>query len=135
MFFPHSLRGVRVYIGIDLVEVGRIRDLFTRHESFLGRIYTPKEVEYSLSKRNKFEHLAARFAIKEAVVKALGTGMKWTDIELLNDPSGRPYLKLYGRARELAKEKGIGAWDVSITHTKDHAIGQVLLMPGVPSRK
>jgi holo-[acyl-carrier protein] synthase len=134
MFFLQSFRGVKVYIGIDLVEVGRIRDLFTRHESFLGRIYTPKEVEYSLSKRNKFEHLAARFAIKEAVVKALGTGMKWTDIELLNDPSGRPYLKLHGRAKELANEKGIHAWDVSITHTKEHAVGQVLLMPGISSR-
>lgn len=124
-----------MYIGIDLVEVGRIKDLFTRHESFMGRIYTPKEVEYSLSKRNKFEHLAARFAVKEAVVKALGTGMKWTDIELLNDASGRPYLKLYGRAKELAGEKGIGTWDVSVTHTKDHAIGQVLLMSNGSSRK
>ncbi|MCB7128457.1 MAG: holo-ACP synthase [Candidatus Brocadiales bacterium] len=119
-----------MYIGIDLVEVGRIKDLFTRYESFMDRIYTPREVEYSLSKRNKFEHLAARFAVKEAVVKALGTGMKWTDIELLNDSSGRPYLKLYGRAKELAEEKGVGSWDVSITHTKDHAIGQVLLVTG-----
>lgn len=123
-----------MYIGIDLVEVDRIRSLFTRYSSFLGRVYTPKEVEYCLSKRNKFEHLAARFAIKEAVVKALGTGMRWTDIELLNDPSGRPYLQLYGRAREMAEEKGIGAWDVSISHTKDHAIGQVLLIPHMPSR-
>ncbi len=123
-----------MYIGVDLVEVDRIRDLFTRYESFLGRVFTPKEVEYSLSKKNMFEHLAARFAVKEAVVKALGTGMKWTDIELLNDPSGRPYLKLYGRAKEMADEKGIGTWDVSITHTKDHAIGQVLLVTRTPSR-
>lgn len=124
-----------MYIGIDLVEVKRIKNLFTRYQSFLGRVYTQKEVEYCLSKKNKFEHLAARFAIKEAVVKALGTGMKWTDIELLNDPSGRPYLKLYGRANELASEKGIGNWDVSITHTKDHAIGQVLLVSNMPSRE
>ncbi|MEE9584240.1 MAG: holo-ACP synthase [Candidatus Brocadiales bacterium] len=123
-----------MYIGVDLVEVDRIRDLFTRYKSFLGRVFTPKEVEYSLSKKNMFEHLAARFAVKEAVVKALGTGMKWTDIELLNDSSGRPYLKLYGRAKEMADEKGVGTWDVSITHTKDHAIGQVLLVTHTPSR-
>ncbi|MEE9200159.1 MAG: holo-ACP synthase [Candidatus Brocadiales bacterium] len=124
-----------MYIGIDLVEVGRIKDIFTRYESFLGRVYTPGEMEYSLSKKNKFEHLAARFAVKEAVVKALGTGMKWTDIELLNDSSGRPYLKLYGRAKELADEKGIGTWDVSITHTKDHAIGQVLMVSNMSSKE
>lgn len=122
-----------MYIGIDLVEVNRIKSLFTRYSSFLERVYTQKELEYCLSKRNKFQHLAARFAIKEAVVKALGTGMKWKDIELLNDPTGRPYLQLYGRAKELADEKGIGAWDVSISHTKDHAIGQVLLVPHAPS--
>ncbi|MGR3295977.1 MAG: holo-ACP synthase [Candidatus Bathyanammoxibius sp.] len=124
-----------MFIGIDLVEVERIQDLFTRHKSFLGRVYTPGEIEYSFSKKNTFEHLAARFAIKEAVVKALGTGMKWTDIELLNDSSGRPYLNLYGRAKEMAREKGVGAWDVSVTHTKGHAIGQVLLVTGTPARK
>ncbi len=124
-----------MYIGIDLVEVGRIQDLFTRYKSFLGRVYTPGEIKYSFSKKNAFEHLAARFAVKEAVVKALGTGMKWTDIELLNDSSGRPFLNLHGRAKEMAEEKGVGAWDVSVTHTKDHAIGQVLLVTNTPSRK
>jgi holo-[acyl-carrier protein] synthase len=118
-----------VHIGIDLVEVRRIEDLFSRHEAFLRRIYTPKEVEYCLNKKNKFQHLAARFATKEAVIKALGGGAGWKDIELLNDPTGRPYLQLYGRAREKADAKGIGKCEVSLTHTKDYAIAQVLLIP------
>lgn len=128
-----------MYVGIDLVEVSRIEGLFCQHESFLNRIYTPREVEYCLSKRNKYQHLAARFATKEAVVKALGRGMKWKDIELLNDPSGRPYLTLYGRAKELAEKRGISRWDVSVSHTKDYAVAQVFLISqepvqGYPSR-
>lgn len=123
-----------MYVGIDLVEVRRIEDLFCQHESFLNRIYTPKEVEYCLGKRNKYQHLAARFATKEAVVKALGRGMKWKDIELLNDPFGRPYLTLYGKAKELAEKRGIGRWDVSVSHTKDYAIAQVLLIPQEPAQ-
>jgi holo-[acyl-carrier protein] synthase len=118
-----------VYIGIDLVEVKRIEALFSRNESFLSRIYTPKEVEYCQHKKNKFQHLAARFATKEAVIKALGGGAGWRDIELLNDPTGRPYLQLYGRAKKRADAKGISNCEVSVTHTKDYAIAQVLLIP------
>lgn len=123
-----------MYIGIDLVEVKRIEDLFSSHESFLNRIYTPKEVEYCRNRKNRFQHLAARFATKEAVIKALGGGAGWKDIELLNDPTGRPYLQLYGRAKERADAKGIGNCEVSLTHTKDYAIAQVLLMPNPESR-
>lgn len=118
-----------MYVGIDLVEVKRIEALFSQHESFLPRIYTPKEVKYCLGKRNKYQHLAARFATKEAVIKALGRGTRWKDIELLNDPWGRPYLTLYGTAKELAEKKGIGNWDVSISHTRDYAVAQVVLVP------
>ncbi len=118
-----------MYIGIDLVEVKRIEVLFSRNESFLRRIYTPREVEYCQEKKNKFQHLAARFATKEAVIKALGGGANWKDIELLNDPTGRPYLQLYGRAKKRADSKGIEKYEVSVTHTQDYAIAQVLLMP------
>ncbi|HHT9152549.1 MAG TPA: holo-ACP synthase [Candidatus Hypogeohydataceae bacterium YC40] len=118
-----------MYIGIDLVEVKRIENLFSRYESFLGHIYTTKEVEYCQNKKKKFQHFAARFATKEAVIKALGGGAGWKDIELLNDPTGRPYLQLYGRARERAEAKGIGNYEVSVTHTKDYAVAQVLLIP------
>ncbi|KKO20980.1 MAG: holo-[acyl-carrier-protein] synthase [Candidatus Brocadia sp.] len=122
-----------MYVGIDIVEIRRIEKLFSANEDFLRRIYTEKEVEYCNQKKNKYQHFAARFASKEAMFKALGTGwadkMKWTDIELLNDKKGRPYLNLYGRVKELADEKRIGDISVSLSHCHDYAIAQVLLVP------
>lgn len=98
-----------MFVGIDIVGIKRIEKLFSSHEGFLKRIYTEKEVEYCKPKKNKYQHFAVRFAAKEAVFKALGTGwigtMKWTDIELLNDALGKPYLNLYGSVKELADKK------------------------------
>lgn len=122
-----------MYVGIDIVEIRRIEKLFSANEDFLRRIYTEKEVEYCNQKKNKYQHFAARFASKEAMFKALGTGwadkMKWTDIELLNDEKGRPYLNLYGSVKELADKKQIGNISVSLSHCHDYAIAQVLLVP------
>ena len=122
-----------MYVGIDIIEIKRIERLFSANEDFLRRIYTEKEVEYCKQKKNKYQHFAARFASKEAMFKALGTGwvgnMKWTDIELLNDEMGRPYLNLYGSVKEMAEKKHIDNISVSLSHCKEYAIAQVLLMP------
>ena len=121
-----------MYVGIDIIEIKRIERLFSANEDFLRRIYTEKEVEYCKQKKNKYQHFAARFASKEAMFKALGTGwvgnMKWTDIELLNDEMGRPYLNLYGSVKEMAEKKHIDNISVSLSHCKEYAIAQVLLM-------
>ena len=122
-----------MYVGIDIIEIKRIERLFSANEDFLRRIYTGKEVEYCKQKKNKYQHFAARFASKEAMFKALGTGwvgnMKWTDIELLNDEMGRPYLNLYGSVKEMAEKKHIDNISVSLSHCKEYAIAQVLLVP------
>jgi len=121
-----------MYVGIDIIEIKRIERLFSANEGFLRKIYTEKEVEYCKPKKNKYQHFAARFATKEAMFKALGTGwvgkMKWTDIELLNDENGRPYVNLYGSVKELADKKQIDDIAVSISHCQDYAIAQVLLV-------
>lgn len=122
-----------MYTGIDIIEVERIEKVFSKHENFIRRVYTENEVKYCQSKKNCFQHYAARFASKEAVLKAFGTGlrgkMKWTDIETLNEESGRPYVNLYGRARELAMEKNIGEISISLSHCNDYAVAHVLLVP------
>ena len=122
-----------MYTGIDIIEVKRIEKVFSTHENFIRRVYTEDEIKYCQSKKNCFQHYAVRFASKEAVLKALGTGlrerMKWTDIETLNEESGRPYVNLYGRAKELAMEKNIGEISVSLSHCNDYAVAHALLVP------
>ncbi|MFQ5965221.1 MAG: holo-ACP synthase [Candidatus Scalinduaceae bacterium] len=122
-----------MYTGIDIIEVKRIEKIVLAHKNFVKRVYTEGEIKYCQSKRNCFQHYAARFASKEAVLKALGTGfsdrMKWTDVETLNAKSGKPYVNLYGRAKELAMEKDIGEITISLSHCKDYAIAHVLLIP------
>ncbi len=124
-----------MYTGIDIIEIKRIEKVFSSHKNFLRRVYTSDEVEYCESKRNCYQHYAVRFASKEAVLKAFGTGlrdrMKWTDIETLNDELGKPYVNLYGRAKELAMEKNIGEISVSLSHCKDYAVAHVLLVPNL----
>src|SRR3970282_209173 len=121
-----------MYVGIDIIEIKRIERLFSANEDFLKKIYTEKEVEYCKPKKNKYQHFAARFATKEAMFKALGTGwvgkMKWTDIELLNDDNGRPYVNLYGSVKELADSKHIGDIAVSLEYWYDYSFRQVILV-------
>jgi holo-[acyl-carrier protein] synthase len=125
-----------MYTGIDIIEIKRIEKVFGSHKNFIRRVYTSDEVEYCQSKRNCYQHYAVRFASKEAVLKAFGTGlrdrMKWTDIETLNDELGKPYVNLYGRAKELAMEKNIGEISVSLSHCKDYAVAHVLLVSKEP---
>lgn len=106
-------------VGTDIVEIERIREMVERGAGFAERVFTPIELDYSLPKVTRYEHLAARFAAKEAVAKALGQSFSWQDVEMVNDPVGKPLINLYGRAKEVA---GDAAVHVSVSHTKHHAV-------------
>ncbi len=119
--------------GIDLVEVARIGAMVREHgDRFYDRCFTHTERAYAEGARRRDEHLAARFAAKEAALKALGTGWRdgiaWTDIEVVLDPRGRPGLRVTGKAAALAANLGITEWSVSLTHTGVHAAASVLAM-------
>ncbi|HTV47642.1 MAG TPA: holo-ACP synthase [Phycisphaerae bacterium] len=117
--------------GVDLVEVARIAEMIERHgEHFLNRCFTATEQEYCASYKDSAPHYAGRFAAKEAIAKALGTGFRgqinWTDMEILPDTEGRPVLALKGPIREAAGEMGISHWHVSISHTMEHAMASAI---------
>jgi holo-[acyl-carrier protein] synthase len=118
--------------GVDLAEVPRIRSSIERYgERFIQRIYTPLEIAYVERKANRFERYAARFAAKEAGMKAIGTGWKrgvlWKDFEVTNLPSGQPTLRLHGVAAEIAEKLGVRRIALSLTHTAELAMAHVIL--------
>jgi len=118
--------------GVDLSEVARIRGAIERHgERFLRRVFTPAERSYVDERKNRYERYAARFAAKEAAMKAIGTGWKngvtWQDFEVANLPSGKPTLRLSGRAAQIAAELGVKSVSLSLSHTETLAIAQVIL--------
>lgn len=118
--------------GIDLAEVVRIRAAIERHGSkFTSRIFTDGEIAYVERKANRFERYAARFAAKEAGMKAIGTGwrrgVRWKDFEVANLPSGRPVLQLHGMAAEFAKKLGVRNIALSLTHTEQQGMAFVIL--------
>jgi holo-[acyl-carrier protein] synthase len=118
--------------GVDLAEVGRIRDAIERYgDRFIRRIYTDAEIAYVERKANKFERYAGRFAAKEAGMKAIGTGWKrgvrWQDFEVSNLPSGRPTLRLHGEAERIAGKMGVTSISLSITHTAELGMAHVIL--------
>ena len=118
--------------GIDLAEVDRIRQAIQRHgHRFIDRIYTSSEIAYVESKANRFERYAARFAAKEAGMKAIGTGwrrgVRWQDFEVANLPSGKPTLTLHGVAAEVAANLGVRSVALSITHTALQGMAIVIL--------
>jgi holo-[acyl-carrier protein] synthase len=118
--------------GIDLCEVDRMRQAIERHGNrFLRRIFTQREIQYVERKFNRFERYAARFAAKEAGMKALGTGwhggITWHDFEVANLPSGKPTLRLSGRAAEVAAGLGVTSVALSLTHTKETGMAFVVL--------
>src|SRR5262245_44761422 len=125
--------GTVIGIGIDLEEIARIERVFSRPRA-LARVFTPHEIAYCQPKRHCFQHLAARFAAKEAVFKALGTGLSgglhWTDAEVRNEPSGKPYLTLSGPAKALADRLGVQTILVSLSHSRRYAVAQVILLGG-----
>ena len=119
-------------MGVDLAEVKRIREAIERYGGrFVDRIYTPGEIAYVERKANRYERYAGRFAAKEAGMKAIGTGWKrgvrWRDFEVSNLPSGRPTLRLHGVAAKVAEGMGVKAITLSITHTAELGMAQVIL--------
>lgn len=110
--------------GVDMIEVARIKRAADRFgERFYRRFFTAQEMAYCAGRP---ERLAGRFAVKEAVAKAMGTGIgdvRWTDIEIVCDGRGKPELVLHEQARVLADNLGLTAWSISLAHTETHAVG------------
>lgn len=120
-----------VGMGIDVAEVKRIQDVIeSQKERFLRRVYTLEEAAYCEEFKNKYERYAGRFAVKEAAMKALGTGwsrgVRWIDVEVVRQRGGRPTLALKGEAKKIADGLGVKNIAVSITHTAYQAIAQVI---------
>ena len=122
-----------VLCGVDIVEIDRIKSSFDScGDSFRDRIFTCNEINYCESKKTvRFESYAARFAAKEAVSKAFGTGigngLGWKDMEILNDPKGKPYVVLHERARELFEEMKARGISLSLSHCKSYAVAYAVI--------
>jgi holo-[acyl-carrier protein] synthase len=122
---------VIVGLGVDITEVDRIEQAIARHgRAFLERIFTPEEIAYCERHRNSAERYAGRFAAKEAAMKALGTGwrkgVRWLDVEVTRNPGGKPSIALRGVAREFADKLGVRHITVTITHSGNTALAQVI---------
>ncbi len=113
-------------IGTDIIECLRIAQMIDRHgELFVNRVYTPYEIEYCQSRKAATQHFAGRWAAKEAILKAIGTGWRkgisWRDMEIRGNPHGRPSVLLCGGAREVADALGVSEVLISISHCRSHA--------------
>jgi holo-[acyl-carrier protein] synthase len=120
------MAGQLISIGTDIIECVRIAQMIEKHgEVFLQRVFTRREIEYCSSRKAATQHYAGRWAAKEAVLKVLGTGwargIQWTDLEIQNEVSGAPVMKLSGKAAEIAQERGIQEVMVSISHCRAYA--------------
>ncbi len=116
-------------IGVDLVEIDRIGELIERYQDkFVNRVFTEAEISYCRIKRDNYESFAGRFASKEAVLKATGLGLRdgmtWHDIEILNDPMGRPLVTLHGKLADLLAGKNV---HLSISHSKRASVAMVVV--------
>lgn len=124
-------------IGTDIVECPRIGKMIDQHgELFLRRVYTEREIRYCQARRRSLEHFAGRWAAKEAILKALGTGWRkgicWTDIEVRNETTGQPKVLIRGGARDAAVGRGVGDLLISISHCRTYATAYALAV-GLPS--
>ncbi len=118
---------MKLVTGVDLIEIARIDEVVTRHgKHYLERVFTAAELDYC---GKRAESLAGRFAAKEAVAKALGTGIgdvSWKEIEVLGDEQNAPTLTLHGMAETKARELGLSTWSVSISHSQSHSVAFVV---------
>jgi holo-[acyl-carrier protein] synthase len=120
-------------IGIDVVENARVADAIQRHgDRFIQKIYQASEAEYCRTMKNPAPHFAARFAAKEAVSKAFGTGFagqfSWKDIEVRRKATGEPFVVLHDGAAELAKRLGIASVLISLSHSRDYAVANAIVI-------
>lgn len=131
-------------MGVDIVGVERVERLVSENPDILPTLFTEREIAYCTGKRRRYEHMAARFAGKEAVLKAFGTGlgqrMRWTDVEIVNEPTGRPRVHLSGEVARWARRRGMidgSSLDISLSHTDGLAIAAVAvwgLEPSMPGQ-
>ncbi|MFQ5456750.1 MAG: holo-ACP synthase [Nitrospirota bacterium] len=118
--------------GIDIVNIERFKKVVERRkERFLKRVFTQKEQEYSFTKKDPYPHLAGRFAVKEAIFKALGTGLsngiKWLDVEIIKEKSGKPVALIAGRTKEIMEEMGVTMVHIGIAHDYNYSIANAIL--------
>jgi holo-[acyl-carrier protein] synthase len=118
-------------VGVDIIEIERVARVYQQHgERFLSRVYTPSEVRYC---RGRVPELAARFGAKEAISKALGTGIRgiiWREMEILPDRRGKPHVFLHGSAQRRAEQLGLTHFAVSLSHSRDFAVAFVVASKG-----
>ena len=118
----------RIRVGIDILAVERVSRLLREDVGIEDEVFTSRELEYCAGRARPDEHLAARFAAKEAVLKVIGTGLahrlRWKDVEILRDAAGRPEVRLHGVAAAQAESRGIGEIDVSLSHSAGLAVAQ-----------
>ncbi len=119
--------------GIDIVEISRIKNASLKwKDAFLKRIFTDKEIAYSKERSSSYQHLAARFAAKEAVLKAFGSGWnkrtEWTDIEVWNEESGKPKVELHNHIKQLKNKKKVKDIIISLSHTRTYAVASAILV-------
>ena len=123
-----------VGIGVDLVKISRIEKAGGNHPAFLERVFTQREREYCDRQKFPAQHYAARFASKEAILKAFGTGlgarMRWTDVEVLHGEGGGPIVTVTGAAKDLADLKGVKQILLSYSHDEGYAVAQAVLIGG-----
>jgi holo-[acyl-carrier protein] synthase len=124
-------------IGTDIVECLRIAQMIERHgELFITRVYTPREIRYCQRRKAATQHFAGRWAAKEAVLKAVGTGWRrgisWRDVEICNVAGGKPIVVIRGGLREIADEMGIGQVLISISHCRSHATAYAIAIDRTP---
>lgn len=117
-------------VGVDLVQVERLERLLAENEGIAGEIFSERELAYAGRSKRPAEGLAGRFAVKEAVLKAFGTGlgqrMRWTEVEVVNEPLGRPRVILHGEVAEWARRRRLVELEVSLAHTAGLAVGQAI---------
>ena len=116
----------RIRVGIDILAVDRVSRLLRENAGIEDEVFTTRELDYCAGRARPDEHLAARFAAKEAVLKVIGTGLsrrlRWRDVEITRDPAGRPEVELHGAVAAYAKSRGIGGIDVSLSHSAGLAV-------------
>jgi len=119
-----------IQVGVDIVGVERVARLVSAHPGAVDALFTPGEQAYCLRKRRRHEHLAGRFAGKEAVLKAVGTGlrrrMRWTEVEIVSGLAGRPQVRLHGEVAEQARRRGVRGLDISISHAEGLALAHAV---------
>jgi holo-[acyl-carrier protein] synthase len=129
--YVESRRKLIIGLGIDITEVSRMREAIERRgRALVKRVFTPAEIAYCESHRDPYERFAARFAAKEAGMKALGTGwrrgVRWVDLEVVRLPSGKPTLVLHGKAHEIGAKLGVINISLTVTHSGNTALAQVI---------